>query len=302
MDKNSASEGFKDEIVNLSLKFLTFIASKTVEVGTSGLIKPFEIYQDAKAIIKPRFEAIRAWNEIDEAFAKVVNTYVGTNGRLVIFIDDLDRCLPENAIQVFEAIKLFLAKKNCIFVLCVDKQSIEDAISLRYKDKLQMSGSKYLEKIIQLPFILPLAQPDNIKNYVKNLVGEAKIHRAENVITLGAGGNPRRIKRFVNTFSLLRAISPRKDLDESVLAKLVMIQLRFPDFYLLLCDNSKAIDQVLELSQGERKLPTFDSEIYKRHLYNSQLIDFLAKTQDIKPRHDNWSPYFYLTEMINISD
>jgi len=69
--------------------------------------------------------------------------------RLVVFVDDLDRCLPEKAIQVLEALKLFLDVKGCIFVLGLDPEAIESAVRTRYQEEIK--PREYLEKIIQVP-------------------------------------------------------------------------------------------------------------------------------------------------------
>ncbi len=80
-----------------------------------------------------------------------------TQGALVIFVDDLDRCLPEKTVQVLEAIKLFLDKHGCIFVLGADLNVVRSAVESHYQNaKITGEGaSDYLEKIIRLRFELP---------------------------------------------------------------------------------------------------------------------------------------------------
>jgi len=90
----------------------------------------------------------------------------------VLLIDDLDRCLPEKAVQVLESVKLFLNVPGFAFVLAVDDEVVERGIAHRYKDYLQpdakhngngnsnshsapISGAEYLEKIVHLPVHLP---------------------------------------------------------------------------------------------------------------------------------------------------
>jgi KAP family P-loop domain len=57
---------------------------------------------------------------------------VGEDGYLALFVDDLDRCLPENPIEVLEALKLYLDSSHCVFVVGVDPRVIEEAIRRRY--------------------------------------------------------------------------------------------------------------------------------------------------------------------------
>ncbi|MCI5224975.1 MAG: hypothetical protein D3924_20485, partial [Candidatus Electrothrix sp. AR4] len=97
--------------------------------------------------------------------------------KLLFLIDDIDRCLPERAVQMLEAIKLFLDVPECVFVLGVDDEVVERGIRHRYRDYNSVSpaseeqgngageqldslppitGVEYLEKIIHLPIRLPL--------------------------------------------------------------------------------------------------------------------------------------------------
>lgn len=82
---------------------------------------------------------------------------------LVFLVDDLDRCLPDKAVEVLEAIKLFLEVEGCAFVLALDEEVIERGIAHRYRDyALQgreglapITGAEYLEKLVHLPVRLP---------------------------------------------------------------------------------------------------------------------------------------------------
>lgn len=85
----------------------------------------------------------------------------GLNLRLVVLVDDLDRCLPEKAIQVLESVKLFLNVPGFSFVLAVDDEVVERGIAYRYRNykaegqALPISGHQYLEKVVHMPLHLP---------------------------------------------------------------------------------------------------------------------------------------------------
>lgn len=92
--------------------------------------------------------------------------------RVVVFIDDLDRCQSEKVIQTFETIKLFLNIPECTFVLGADDNKIRQAVIDTYRvgEQTELSFSDdYLEKIIQLPFRIPEQRLDDIKCYVAML-------------------------------------------------------------------------------------------------------------------------------------
>lgn len=81
----------------------------------------------------------------------------------VIFIDDLDRCLPEKAVETLELIKTIFNLESFAFVLALDEEVVERGIGHRYKDyalankkpEMPITGFEYLEKIVHLPFRLP---------------------------------------------------------------------------------------------------------------------------------------------------
>lgn len=80
--------------------------------------------------------------------------------RLVVVVDDLDRCLPETAIATLEAIRLFLFVPGAAFVIAADEAMIEYAVSKHFPDLPLSNGPasyarSYLEKLIQVPFRLP---------------------------------------------------------------------------------------------------------------------------------------------------
>lgn len=92
--------------------------------------------------------------------------------RVVVFIDDLDRCQSPKIIETFETIKLFLNIPECTFVLGADDAKIRQAIIETYKvgDQGDVAFSDdYLEKIIQLPFRIPEQRLDDIRCYVSML-------------------------------------------------------------------------------------------------------------------------------------
>lgn len=92
--------------------------------------------------------------------------------RVVVFIDDLDRCQSAKIIETFETIKLFLNIPECTFVLGVDDAKIRQAIIETYRvgDQTETAFSDdYLEKIIQLPFRIPEQRLDDIHCYVSML-------------------------------------------------------------------------------------------------------------------------------------
>ena len=125
-------------------------------------------------------------------------------GALVVFIDDLDRCLPEKVVQVLEAVKLFLDKEGCVFVLGADTDIVQEAVIKHYNDagvKAENIGD-YIEKLIQLRFALPPIPEEDMNAYVKEQVEDAALVEHWKIITAGAEANPRKVKTFLNDLRL----------------------------------------------------------------------------------------------------
>lgn len=83
--------------------------------------------------------------------------------RLCVLVDDLDRCLPETALEVFEAIKLFLDAPECVYIVALDREVIRRGLAIRYREAGagMVDPDEYIEKTITLSFDLPpLGVPD----------------------------------------------------------------------------------------------------------------------------------------------
>jgi len=90
--------------------------------------------------------------------------------RVVVFIDDLDRCSSAKVIETFETIKLFLNTPKCTFVIGADPDRIEYAVGEVYRVDDTRRCKDYLEKIVQIPFNIPEQALKDIGCYVGMLI------------------------------------------------------------------------------------------------------------------------------------
>lgn len=105
--------------------------------------------------------ALRA--EFGEVLAKL-------GKKLVVFIDNLDRCLPPNAIQTLEAIRLFMFLPNSAFVVAADEDMIRHAVSEHFHDPGDRLVTDYLDKLIQVPVYVPRPGVLEIRAYLTMLI------------------------------------------------------------------------------------------------------------------------------------
>lgn len=108
-------------------------------------------------------------------FTKLVEALPETDA-VIVFIDDLDRCLPETVVDTFEAIRLFLNTPKTAYVLALNQAVVESAIDSRYPELVKEDGAgigrDYLEKMLQLKVAIPPLSTPESETYVNLLFAE----------------------------------------------------------------------------------------------------------------------------------
>ncbi len=176
----------------------------------------------------------------------------GNNNRgFIFFIDDLDRIDPPVAVEILELIKNIFEVDNCIFVLAIDYEVVVKGLIPKFgplTEKNEREFRSFFDKIIQLPFSMPVAMYDVNHFLLQSLedVGyinddlasdEAAKDRLADFAMLSVGTNPRSLKRLINTLSLLNIIdtlkstSARPKYELVVNFGLVCIQIAYPAVY-----------------------------------------------------------------------
>jgi formylglycine-generating enzyme required for sulfatase activity len=162
-----------------------------------------------------------------DVIAELKKTVDEKEFRIIVFVDDLDRCLPEKAVELLESIKLFLDLEGYVFVLGVDREVIERGIAYRYRfyeqlnsdqveTKLSAEGKRiispeeYMDKIIQVPLDLPPIEPELRRHYVESLLGKGSRYcEWAGLIERGVESNPRSLKRFVNFLAFMGRLAEK---------------------------------------------------------------------------------------------
>ncbi len=120
--------------------------------------------------------------------------------KIIVFIDDLDRCLPSKALHLLESLKLVLAQPGFIFVLGVDRHVIDSFLTKRYHEDFGIlkdmgHGKQYMDKIIQLPLDLPHHQ-NRFEKYIDSLTANAFSEYRLPAIMFGIFSNTEDSSRF----------------------------------------------------------------------------------------------------------
>jgi len=181
-----------------------FVISGIIAVG-SIFKDPFQISLD-KVFDRPNYkDKVKFLTHFEKDFARIVRTatkngFGWKRSKLVIFIDDLDRCEPPKSADIVEAVNLFLDAEGCVFIIGMDSESVAMSIEVKYKDLFERMraenigvvslGRLFLDKIVQIPFSVPLATPQQITSMVNDALGAKVLSLSVNMSIGGGSKSP----------------------------------------------------------------------------------------------------------------
>lgn len=124
-------------------------------------------------------EAGSATQQIEVLRREFEEILTSLNVKLVVLVDDLDRCLPETAISTLEAMRLLLFVKRTAFIIAADEQMIRNGVRAHF-DNVELSDdlvTSYFDKLIQVPITVPRLGIAEVKVYVFLLFLELEVRR-----------------------------------------------------------------------------------------------------------------------------
>lgn len=259
---------------------------------TSNIANTFESYE------KNYQTRMESW--VDEVsnfqgrFADLVRELVTDKEAeaLVIFIDDLDRCLPDATIGLLESIKNFLHVPKCIFVLAADEDVIARGVTRKYGSEL-VDGHSYLEKIVTLPFAVPSASAENLKKYIISLLRTSVKEvtpTLDNAFTTCADilgriklVNPRRVRRVAYRFLLYLTLDEAEQSLHEDIVKLLSLAEFYPNLYYIYRGRRGGVGLLSRLGQlFDGPLPDSERRDFEREFRDATGSDpeaFLARRE-----------------------
>ncbi len=233
--KSSAEVTVKDPTTQLGEAKL----GGEAEINLDSLTKIAEDYRQTvhpeKAYLNEFESTLKAW--VRDSLAKPNKKGEGGE-RMVLFIDDLDRCLPAVTLEVLEALKLYLNVPQLVFVIGLDRDVVKAVIRKHYKDAglSELKADSYLDKMFQVEVEVAPSE-GQIDAYFERQVQE--LDAATNHYwssQLSAGGphwqetiektiksialhNPREVKRLLNSTLMLGTAAARRSGSDGEAAK-----------------------------------------------------------------------------------
>ena len=126
-----------------------------------------QVQQDLKNLSDRLLPPDENWGKIKDMFPRGIP-------RVILYIDDLDRCPPNRVVEVLETVQLLLKTQLFVVVLAVDDRYIARALEEVYSGVLKRrgkpSGIDYLEKIIQIPYRMRPISPDTVEGYLSSQI------------------------------------------------------------------------------------------------------------------------------------
>ncbi|GHC55120.1 KAP family P-loop NTPase fold protein [Streptomyces flavofungini] len=233
--------GALERIRRLSQAAAWLLARRAAGPLTAGVVTADDVAAAQTALTEPGTETYLHVNRFEEDFKEVVATYTD-GGRLVLFIDDLDRCTPDAAITVLDSLKLFLGEGACAFVLAMDYQVVAEAAARRFHSENpdEARGRQYLEKLIHFPYHLPGVSFESIVRHLQHKITDTRLAGSQELwelVEVAFEANPRRVRRFVNGLNLT-AMSLRLNPDDPPSRRLLLhagtllaLRMKHPGFF-----------------------------------------------------------------------
>ena len=131
-----------------------------------------------------------------------------SNKKLIVFIDELDRCEPEHILELFSLLKTVFSacnsdeNKNITYFVAIDKEVAIKAVRTKYKDEIKIE--EYLEKIFNISFNMPKCP--ELKDFIKSYTFFNDDETAEKLAKFFEAinfTNPRHLKKVLNKYTIL---------------------------------------------------------------------------------------------------
>lgn len=275
------SEKFKRKVVDLMTK-VSKVALKSTAYYTGG--------EGAGQVVDKLFETEDRYSSIAQlrnALQDIINQFLEKNPQrgFIFFIDDLDRLSPPVAVQILELLKNIFDLEGCIFLLAIDYDVVVKGLEPKFGKKTEVNEREFrsfFEKIIQLPFTMPVNNYHVKEFLIKNLgylglIGDDTTdEQADLLLKVGlltVGKNPRAIKRLVNAVSLVNCINHYDD------SKTYSIELI--NFFLLATQIS--YPQIYRVLSAHPDFTNWNKELTAEYQLNSEVEDlFVIDRVDIE--------------------
>jgi adenylate kinase len=230
--------------------------------------------------------------EFENIFNNTVNRIISRKRgikKLVVIIDNVDRCPKELTKELLLTVKSFLRNKKCIFILPLDNETIKKHIEYEGKE-----ATRYVRRFFDTTIKLKRLMPQNLYEFTRDLIRRYKFHFSDEIADLFSqefSDSPRKIIQYLNNLYTEKMIAKKQEYYGNIkkgaitdnlefLAKLLVIREEWP----LLYD---------EIASKPFLLTNINDAIKK----DTVEFDNEAKIYDVKISHANYDNVLTLTTL-----
>lgn len=246
---------------------------------------------------KPTFSP----EQFETIFSDIVTKFSSKKKKVLIIFDNLDRCEPKYAYETLSAIKTFMDKKNCFYIIPCDDIAIKKYISASYNvvkndNKFsQIIGDEFFDKLfstyIRIPQLQEIDRDIFIEEQLKELSIysqiESNINEIKQVLFFGyRGSTPRQIKRFINDFSINYMLANNIDPEH----KFILNNLTLFSIMVVIKQKWCDIEELL----------IKDPDLFSIDVKNNEYNLFISRIKNLLPnKMPSLMPFIYLKEAID---
>lgn len=161
--------------------------------------------------------------------------------RVVVFVDDLDRCAPGKALGLLESLMAYLDVPGFIFVIGLDPRAVETYLRTKYDESFAVDTTEYIEKLVQDAYYPPpMEMPNEKEDFRQLLLGSRDAETTkgvDEVLELAfearkyLPANIRRIKRILNVHQIAMTLDDTGRLRSEALLYLLVLSMRWKSVY-----------------------------------------------------------------------
>lgn len=192
----SLSEGFQHVMEGDTEAVAETVSDTMVKLSDKAIDSTIEVLLKEQVDAEKNLEALR----------KCLSEFASDNP-IVLFIDELDRCRPDYAVEMLETVKHVFEVENVKVVLVTNTQQLRAAINHRYG--LAVDSQRYLDKFLKYSFSLP---EKTLKGYEDNQVSASVTHFSTLVQNSSILRETKLVNQQEGVYSLAKSLIDRKGL------------------------------------------------------------------------------------------
>ncbi len=251
--------------------------------------------------VTKKTEPMTGEEQFEQAFDRLVDSERAQGRRLVVFIDELDRCSARDVVDTLDAIRTFIDVEGSVCIVAADQHALELALSRAVRQETPRdeanpyysTGGAYLDKVFGYQIALPPPLTRRLTSVAAELAKEAggvwdcvsDVDEIVSVLVPSHVTSPRRMKTLLNAYAVAYRLVEARIADDAVigpmtnrqieLAKLVCLQVEFPLFARELAEDDGLVAAMTQAAEA-------DGPRDRRSRREAMVADFRATARPVE--------------------